>query len=243
MFEGIIAKILNKYLSEYIDAVDYKNLNIGLFSGSVELKNIKIKPSALFQFDLPIDVKYGTIGKLKINLSWRKIMSEAAVLEIEDLFVLCGPFEDKIHDPNKIKEIHDAYKRKKLTEIEKIDEAGLMEDSDDEQSYTEQITNTIINNIQVYIKNIHIRYEDNYSIKNRNVSFGLFLKEFRAETVDSEGRPNFLNAEEKIIYKQGILNGFNFYWNADGTHKDSLIIQQKEFSSQSRDFCVVSVTH
>lgn len=54
MFEGLVAKILNKYLSEYIDAVDYNNLKIGLnlftVSGSFELKNVKIKPSALVSF-------------------------------------------------------------------------------------------------------------------------------------------------------------------------------------------------
>jgi vacuolar protein sorting-associated protein 13A/C len=127
MFESIIATLLNKYLSEYIDAVDYNNLKIGLFSGCLELLNIKIKPSALYQFDLPVEVKYGRIGKLKINLSWRKILSEAAVLEIEDLYVLCGPFEDKIHDPKRIEEIFSAHKRKQLQEIEKIDEAQLFE--------------------------------------------------------------------------------------------------------------------
>lgn len=81
----------------------------------------------MYQFDLPIEVKYGRIGKLKINLSWRKILSEAAVLEIEDLYVICGPFEDKIHDPKRIEEIHIAHKRKQLQEIEKIDEATIFE--------------------------------------------------------------------------------------------------------------------
>ena len=33
MFESIVAAILNKYLSEYIDEVDYNNLKIGIFSG------------------------------------------------------------------------------------------------------------------------------------------------------------------------------------------------------------------
>lgn len=98
------------------------------------------------------------------------------------------------------------------------------------------ITNTIINNIQIYIKNIHIRYEDKYSIMNKVVSFGIYLKEFRAETVDAEGRPNFLNAEEKIVYKMGTLTGFNVYWNSN-SKKNSLIIQQKEFD-KNRDFCV-----
>ncbi len=128
MFESVIATLLNKYLSEYIDVVDYNNLKIGLFSGSlIELLNIKIKPSALYQFDLPVEVKYGRIGKLKINLSLMKIKSEAAILEIEDLYVLCGPFEDKIHDPKKIEEIFSAHKRKQIQEIEKIDQSQLFE--------------------------------------------------------------------------------------------------------------------
>ena len=52
-------------------------------------------------------------------------MNQPAVLEIEDLFVLCGPFEDKIHDPKRIEEIFIAHKRKQLKEIEKIDDAQL----------------------------------------------------------------------------------------------------------------------
>ncbi len=107
---------------------------------------------------------------------------------------------------------------------------------DDEQSWADSITNTIINNIQVVIKNIHIRYEDKFSVKNKNVSFGVYLKEFRAKTVDAEGKPNFLNAEEKIVYKMGTLTGFNVYWNCNNL-KDSLIIHQKEFE-KNRDFCV-----
>ena len=33
MFEGIVASLLNRYLSEYIDEVDYNNLKLGIFSG------------------------------------------------------------------------------------------------------------------------------------------------------------------------------------------------------------------
>jgi hypothetical protein len=33
MFEGIVASLMNMYLSEYIDEVDYNNLKIGIFSG------------------------------------------------------------------------------------------------------------------------------------------------------------------------------------------------------------------
>ncbi len=45
--ERLLASILNKYLSEYIDDVDYNNIKLGIFSGTLELSNVKIKPSAL----------------------------------------------------------------------------------------------------------------------------------------------------------------------------------------------------
>ena len=46
--------------------------------------------------------------------------------EIEDLFVLLGPFEDKINDPLKIEEINFAYKKKQLQEAEKIDKTEIL---------------------------------------------------------------------------------------------------------------------
>lgn len=233
MFEGILASILNKYLSQYIDEVDYNNLKIGLFSGTLELSDIKIKKSALYQFDLPIEVKCGKIGKLRINISWKNIMTKPAVAEIEDLFVLLGPFEDNINDPKRIEEIVQAYKRKVLQEFEKIDKAEIYENK--EKGFAEKVQDTIINNIQVYVRNVHIRYEDKFAIKNKIISCGLYLSEFRAETVDANGNPNFLNANEKIIYKQGSLNEFNLYWNSspnvNSGSADSLITVRPEFKT------------
>lgn len=156
MFESIIASFLNKYLSEYIDSVDYNNLKLGLnffqASGSFELKNVKIKPSALvsslfdfisahqknqhlfircaqlvkYQFDLPIEVKYGKIGKLKINLPMKNVYKEPTQILVEDLFVLLGPFEEKLYDPKRVEEIFVAHKRKQLSEMEKFDKSQLV---------------------------------------------------------------------------------------------------------------------
>ena len=53
-------------------------------------------------------------------------MNKPAVAEIEDLFVLLGPFEDKVHDPVKIEEMLFAYKKKQLEEVEKIDKTELL---------------------------------------------------------------------------------------------------------------------
>jgi hypothetical protein len=49
MFESIVASILNKYLSEYIDEVDYNNLKLGIFSGKFNLIFLLL---SLFVFDI-----------------------------------------------------------------------------------------------------------------------------------------------------------------------------------------------
>jgi len=53
-------------------------------------------------------------------------MNKPAVAEIEDLFVLLGPFEDKINDPVKIDEMDLAYKKKQLQEVEKLDKTEIL---------------------------------------------------------------------------------------------------------------------
>lgn len=170
--------------------------------------------------------------------------------------MLLGPFEDKINDPKRIEELSLAHKRKQLQEFDKIDKAEIygkiwwiitkiskkkiifffLKESK-EKGFAEKAQDTIINNIQIYVKNVHIRYEDKHSIKNKTISFGIFLKEFKAETVDSNGKPNFLNAEEKIVYKLGSLTGFNIYWNC-GDKKDCLISTQSDFQPKKDAWAV-----
>jgi hypothetical protein len=52
-------------------------------------------------------------------------LTKPAVANIEDLFVLLAPFEDKINDPVKIEEMLLSYKQKQLQEFEKFDKAEI----------------------------------------------------------------------------------------------------------------------
>jgi hypothetical protein len=63
MFEGVVATILNRYLGKYIQDLDTENLNVGIFSGDVQLTELRLKPEALvsisFQF---YDIYFQTTG-------------------------------------------------------------------------------------------------------------------------------------------------------------------------------------
>lgn len=52
MFERAVAAVLNRCLGKYIQDLDTENLNGGIFSGQVELHDLKIKPEAL------VSIKY-----------------------------------------------------------------------------------------------------------------------------------------------------------------------------------------
>lgn len=47
MFEGAVAGILNRLLGKYVQDLDTENLNVGIFSGNVNLTDLKLKPEAL----------------------------------------------------------------------------------------------------------------------------------------------------------------------------------------------------
>lgn len=57
MFEGAVAGILNRLLGKYVQDLDTENLNVGIFSGNVNLTDLKLKPEALVR-DLFVDVNY-----------------------------------------------------------------------------------------------------------------------------------------------------------------------------------------
>lgn len=47
MLEGAVARILNQLLGKYVVDLDTENLNVGIFSGHVQLTDLKLKPEAL----------------------------------------------------------------------------------------------------------------------------------------------------------------------------------------------------
>lgn len=63
---SLATKILSRYLGDYVEGLDSKNLEISLLSGSVELKNLKLKASTLEKLDLPITVKEGGLNTIPV---------------------------------------------------------------------------------------------------------------------------------------------------------------------------------
>ena len=68
MFEAQLAYYLNRYLGTYVQGLDTKSLKISVFKGDVTLTNLKLKPEALADLNLPITVKAGLLGSLTLKV-------------------------------------------------------------------------------------------------------------------------------------------------------------------------------
>lgn len=72
--------MLNRFVSQYVENLNTKDLSVGVFSGDVRLKNLKLKKEALDKFRLPVDVKEGYLGDLTLNIPWRNVRFSAVLM-------------------------------------------------------------------------------------------------------------------------------------------------------------------
>lgn len=61
MFEGILERILQKVVGEYLDGFNANNLNVGIWAGEIVIQGVRLKKSALLKLGLPLELKYSFI--------------------------------------------------------------------------------------------------------------------------------------------------------------------------------------
>ncbi len=90
MFENFAAWLLETYVGKYIN-VSPDKLSIGFLTGAIELEHVSLKLDAFNNNDLPIQVKFGYIDKIKLNISLATLRYSPLRLVIENLCIILGP--------------------------------------------------------------------------------------------------------------------------------------------------------
>jgi vacuolar protein sorting-associated protein 13A/C len=165
LIEQIVSAILVPYLEEYVANFDRKQIDIALMQGKVTLQNIQLKKYALdnISMDIPVAIAYGYLGSLVLNIPWHSLRSQAVTAEISDVYLILQPKKDIPYSEEDEKRRESDLKRRKLQKYE----AGKLgtvykktEKKKDDDGFMDKLLVTIINNIHVTVKNVHIRYED-----------------------------------------------------------------------------------
>lgn len=216
VFESIVVSILNKYIGKYVKNLDSKNLSIGLWSGEATLCDLELREEALLEYDLPVEVNAGYIGKLSLTIPWSSIYVNPVIVRIEDVYVLTGPQAEKPYNEEKERKYLNTLKQKQLHTIakgERKQDPPKVEVADADDTLAEKLTAQIIKNVQVFITSIHVRYEDKVINPSSPLAVGVTLHNITAQTTDSNWLPAVVDASTRKIFKLLRMESLSLYWN------------------------------
>ena len=219
MLEGLVATLLNRFLGMYVKNFDAKQLNVGIWSGEVKLRNLELRREALDQLRLPVNVVEGHLGQLTLSIPVSNLRGKPVKVNIEDVFLLAAPKEDAEYNEQEEEDRAHAVKMEKLDSAELLKERnteGLSpEEQKKNQSFMDSLITAIVDNLQISIKNIHLRYEDSIAAPGHPYALGLTLQEFSAVSTDSDWKPTLIQGQAETTHKLATLGALAFYWNTD----------------------------
>lgn len=226
MFEGVVATLLNRFLGNYVTNLETTQLKLGIWQGDVKLEKLRLKKDALDKLRLPVDIKEGWLGTLTISIPWSNLKGEPVRISVDNVYVLATPrfqenFDPEREDEREFKrkmrklETDDLMRQQQLLKSQAASGEGGSHEQKKQASFTEQLITKIVDNLQIVIKNIHVRYEDNISNPSHLFAVGATLGELSAVSTDEEWRQTFLHDSGSVIRKMLKLAEFSMYWDTD----------------------------
>ncbi|KAK7058962.1 Vacuolar protein sorting-associated protein 13 [Paramarasmius palmivorus] len=233
----VLNVVFNRILAPYVENLDMNQVNYGIGQGQLTLRKLRLKRGALDKFRLPVDVLEGHLGKFTLSLHWMNLGNQPVEILIEDVSLLVVPSTQNKYDPAEEENRALAAKLERVENAELLHMRGQPEKSagelcasglltpldntlpDDEspqqQGLMASLIAKIINNLQVTIKNIHIRYEDKLSVPGHPFAVGVTLASFAAVSVDDNWQPAFIESTAGAIHKLGKLESLAVYFDTD----------------------------
>ncbi|XP_052810385.1 intermembrane lipid transfer protein VPS13D-like isoform X2 [Mya arenaria] len=242
MLEGLAAWVLNTYVGEYVENLNTDQLSIALLSGAVELENLPLKKDALSKLGLPLQVKSGFIGKIKLQIPVRRMHSEPWVISIERLYLVAGPLLEYKYDEEKEKAATEARKTQMLKALEDKMQIQKTYTGSSWFSYGTSVLANILENLQLNVSDVHLRYED--AITNPSCPFacGIVIKSLTAQSTDDSWTPKFVSRSVvDLMHKLVDLRDFSIYVDTNTTLVGDLP-RDKMADSLLREMYISSIT-
>jgi N-terminal region of Chorein or VPS13 len=83
-----VTGLVQTYVAEYLDNFDINQLNFSMWKGALELNRLQLNSKILDNSPLPLKLKYGRIGKVRVEIpSILKISSGKIDIRVSDVFV------------------------------------------------------------------------------------------------------------------------------------------------------------
>ncbi|XP_034732761.1 vacuolar protein sorting-associated protein 13D isoform X3 [Etheostoma cragini] len=210
MLEGLVAWVLNTYLGKYVSNLNTDQLSIALLKGAVELENLPLRKDALREFDLPFEVKAGFIGKITLQIPFYRPHSDPWVISMSQLNLIIGPAQLLDCDVEKEREEERERKTRLLRALEDKFKSECEQRGESYwSSVTASVVTRIVENIELKIQDVHLRFEDDLSNPEKPSSFGVCINNVSAQNPSKE------TMQKLLRQKQLEIKDFSVYWDTE----------------------------
>ncbi|KAF7456588.1 putative vacuolar protein sorting-associated protein, partial [Cryptosporidium felis] len=191
---GFVSKWATAFIGKYLENVSEDSFELGLSSGRLQLKNVKLRESVLEQLRLPIRVAYGRIETINISIPYGNILrpggNSPLVVEIDDVSILAKFISESEFDSEKIENLVVSERLRliehwnirfmtELAEDEYFTIKGGKGNSDNKPFFS-RIISVLIQDIRLKFRRIHVRVEDPV---NKDLSCGLVLDSLEVRSI------------------------------------------------------------
>jgi hypothetical protein len=208
MFESLLANLLDKYASQYLEGIDSKSANLSIWKGDVSLRNLKVKTSAFDELKLPVTVRYGYLEELTLKIPWKDLKTKPVNVILKGLYVVLAPVAQDCLMSSSPDELQEALRKKARSAVDNLIKSEVAQKI---PGFTERLLARILDNIQIQFERIHISYIDT-TVASGKLSFGITVQGFTAKSADASGREAFVH-ESRILRKRVDLRCLSVYCN------------------------------
>ena len=232
MSSTILNLIFENFLSSVVE-IDASKTKLSLFSGQIELNNLKIKDEIFQNLNLPfIEVVHGYVGAFHIDLKMPFFYDNPIKVFVDKIF-----FHARLKNINKLneeEEIKNMEELKKATllkaeqfyaqieEVKRQNEANESKKKNDKQK-SPGLVQKIINNLSVEIRDVAFKFDDEISYPDIPYSVGIILDNVIIRSTKNDFKIPQENESipySEINYKVVIVDNFSIYMDCFDMKED-----------------------
>ncbi|CAG2102262.1 unnamed protein product [Medioppia subpectinata] len=193
----------------------------------VELDGLPLRKDALKHLGLPLEIINGFIGKISLKIPVYRLKSEPWVISIDELYLIGRPITDFSYNEEEEAKSEQDLKISQLDSIESRWKAIHESTEKESQSYYassylswrnygSNFVSNIIENVQLKIRSVHIRYEDSSTIAGIPFAAGIIIKNLSAHSTDENWVPKYVTRDNSEYMRKLLeLEGFSVYWDTN----------------------------
>ncbi|KAF7459005.1 Vacuolar protein sorting-associated protein, partial [Cryptosporidium felis] len=233
--EKVLYSTIKNVMNQIFTNFEQEQLSISLLGGSLEIRDLNIRKELFASVSLPISLSDGIVGKVNIDIIWRKIFTQEFVkIRLDDVYLIFNTTDVKTW---KIEMFENNWKNFKANLL-KQDEFITFLKSNVASSFLRRFGHFFISKIQLEINNIHFRIENKLTQYMQKFVIGLSIDNISSRNCNEYWIPTDLQSSPTSGNSNGL--GKSNVQNSASSNSSSKPLREIEVSQSDLE-CINSI--